>query len=91
MKKCVRITCDVPDGYHILESAKRKARYFQVEGIAYREDDEYVMVVHGEKDIVEKFIDAIHAIVIDAGSEDFVVQPHPKEEDYRGVFRVLQS
>lgn len=90
MKKCVRITFEVENG-KILESIKKKARSLDVEGIAYRSaSDEYETIVHGEKEQVEKFIDAVHAAIIEAGSEDFYVEPYLKEEDYRGVFRVLQ-
>jgi len=91
MKKCVRITFAVSDGSRVLESIKKKARSLELEGIAYHEqDDEFGIIVNGEKEIVEKFIDAVHAIIIEAGSEDFHVEPYSKQEDYRGVFRVLQ-
>jgi len=91
MKKCVRITFAVSEPDKVLESIKKKARSLELEGIAYHDQaDEYAAVVHGEKEQVEKFIDAVHAIIIEAGSEDFYVEPYPKEEDFRGVFRVLQ-
>ncbi len=91
MKKCVRISFEVADGESVLETIKRKARSLDLEGIAYhRSGDEYEAIVHGEKDSVEKFIDAVHGVILQAGSEDFHVEPHPKEEEYRGVFRVLQ-
>lgn len=91
MKKCVRITFAVSDGESTLESIKRKARSLNIEGIAYHlSGQEYEAIIHGEKEAVEKCIDALHGIVLQAGSEEFHVEPHPKEEDYRGVFRVLQ-
>lgn len=92
MKKCVRITLELSEGRDILESQiKRYARNVGVEGIAYHtQGDEYEIIVNGEKENVEKFIDKAHEAVIQAGSEEFLVEPATKEEDFRGVFRVLQ-
>lgn len=93
MKKCVKITfgLDVPEGF--LQSAIQKhARSCSLEGTAQLIMSEQVIrvVVCGEKDSVDDFLDLMHKEFSKVKINDFEIEPFLKDKDYRGVFRIIE-
>jgi acylphosphatase len=92
MKKCVRIVFTQENGFALLDATiKDVARKLDLEGTAAQvHDNEYEIIVHGEKEKVDQFIDKAIEQFIQEDVDDYHVEPFLKEEDYRGVFRVVR-
>lgn len=92
MKKCVRIIFAYKNGWDFLEEyAKKYARSLDIEGIAEKEEkNTYAIVVNGKKEAVDTFVDKLQEMFVKKGVDDYMIEPFLKEEDYRGVFRVIK-
>lgn len=97
MKKCVRIVLGQVTPMHIFWG--KLAKLFSavnVEGIVEQEDAQTISaVVYGGLDIVNGLVGDVEEFVIrhnlKNGSEiSFAVEPHFKNEDYRGIVRFVK-
>lgn len=92
MNKCLKIvlTVDVKEGF-LQSFIQHHARQFELEGTAQLiAQDKLRVVVCGEKEQVDNFIDIIHRESTTSGITDIEIEPHIKDKDYRGVFRVIE-
>lgn len=91
MNKCLRITIFGDVSVDFLTSfIQKNARLFNLEGTASLSDDrQALVVVCGDKDKVEGFLDVLHKGTAEWKPEDVEVEPFLKDKDYRGVFRII--
>lgn len=94
MKKCIKIVfgADIPEGF-LHSSVQKHARSKLLEGVAqYNADDQKIeVIVCGEKEGVDGFIDHLHKDFIKAKIDDYEIEPFLKDRDYRGVFRIIEQ
>lgn len=92
MNKCIRISVYTHLTDDFLKNAVQKhAHKLNLEGFSQQMDEnDFKIVVNGEKDHVDKFIDLLHKEFIDLDISDFEIEPFLKDRDYRGVFRIIQ-
>lgn len=92
MNKCLRITVFGTCTDDLLTSFIQKiAHTFELEGTASAIDDtQALIIVCGDKDNVDKFLDALHKGTTLWKPEDVEVEPFLKDKDYRGVFRIIR-
>jgi acylphosphatase len=92
MNKCLRITLTVEPKAAFLQNVVQKyARKFELEGLAQpMGSDKVRIIVCGEKELVDDFIDIIHKESPKADVQDIEIEPFLKDKDYRGVFRVIE-
>lgn len=98
MVKCVRVVLgnvsDIEEFYALL---KKQVVADAVEGTATPTKDNGIdIVVHGNKEQVDAFVDAVEEIAVKQSLKkkqeiSFFVEPHLKEEDYRGLFRFIKK
>jgi len=94
MQKCVKLVvrCD----HHQLGSVRAlietAAKQYDVEGTLYVQRPAHLqIVVAGEKELVDQFIDQLHHALHDgAMSVSLEIEASLKERDYRGVFRIIE-
>ncbi len=92
MNKCLKIllTLEMKEGF-LQSFIQHHARLFDLEGTAQlMGQDKLRVVVCGEKERVDNFIDVIHKESIPSGITDIEIEPYIKDKDYRGVFRVIE-
>ncbi|MBA2306536.1 acylphosphatase [Candidatus Dependentiae bacterium] len=92
MNKCLKIqlTLEMKEGF-LQSFIQHNARLFDLEGTAqFTSPDKLRVVVCGEKDLVDNFIDIIHKESLPSGITDIEIEPYIKDKDYRGVFRVIE-
>jgi len=92
MNKCVRISVfkNLDDKF-LKNSVQKHAQKLNLEGFSQQvEDDNYKIIINGNKENVDKFIDLLHKEFIDLDIQDFEIEPFLKDKDYRGVFRIIQ-
>jgi len=91
MNKCLRITIFGECSTDFLTSfIQKNARIFELEGTASLIDEKHALIiVCGEKDSVERFLDVLHKGTTQWTPEDVEVEPFLKDKDYRGVFRII--
>lgn len=93
MKKCLKITfaADVPEGF-LQSSVQKHARKFSIEGTAQiiTADNLVKVIVCGEKESVDTFLDNLHKDFSKANINDYEIEPFLKDKDYRGVFRIIE-
>ena len=92
MKKCLKITLvgQLPEGF-LYKHIQKNARSLGIEGIVQPIDDNAVrIVVCGEVEPVEEFLDLIHKESAKIEFEYIEIEPFIKTKDYRGVFRVIE-
>lgn len=91
MNKCLRITVFGECPVDLLTSfIQKNARAFDLEGTASLTDNGHVLIiVCGDKDKVESFLDVLHKGTSEWKPEDVEVEPFLKDKDYRGVFRII--
>ncbi|MCX5924879.1 MAG: acylphosphatase [Candidatus Dependentiae bacterium] len=92
MNKCLRITVFGDYTDDLLTSFVQKiAHTFELEGTASAIDEtQALIIVCGDKDKVDGFLDALHKGTTKWKPEDLEVEPFLKDKDYRGVFRVIK-
>lgn len=93
MNKCVKIIFRINgtlQGAHAF--IQKEARLYQLEGIVQIEGDdgEGSIVVCGDKQGVDTFVDLLHKGTKVCQLEDIQIEPFLKDKDYRGVFRVIE-
>jgi len=91
MNQCLMITLTVGISKGFLDNfIKKYARGLALEGVAHLISNKNVrMVVCGESDNVDKFIDLLYEKSTKYDLDDIMVESFFKEKDYRGVFRVV--
>lgn len=92
MNKCLRITIFDACTLSVLNDFVQKlAQSLGLEGTArLLNDTQHVLiVVCGNKDNVDSFLDILHKGVEGWVPEDLEIEPFLKDRDYRGVFRVI--
>jgi acylphosphatase len=91
MNKCLRITLTLELTPQAQQTIKNHARLLGVEGIMQVIDNDKVkVIVCGNIQKVDDFIDTIHRELQKNNAEVLEVEPFIKERDYRGVFRVIE-
>ena len=92
MKQCLRITFLLPSNNNFLQKlVQRQARQLELEGVAQMIDEQRVQVVAcGSKEAIEKLIDTIYQGDSKAHPENVEVEPFTKEQNFRGIFRVIE-
>lgn len=92
MNKCLKITIKVgPKQGFIQNIVLKNARKFGLEGLAQPVGEDKVrIIVCGDKEQVDSFVDIIHKESSKDKVEDIEIEPHLKDKDYRGVFRVIE-
>jgi acylphosphatase len=92
MNKCLKITLTVEPKNGFLHNVIQKyARKFGLEGLAQAlGKDKIKIIVCGERDHVDHFVDIIHKESPKENIEDIEIEPFLKDKDYRGVFRVIE-
>lgn len=91
MNKCLRITIfgDCSSDF-LVSFIQKNARLFALEGTASIIDAEHALIiVCGDKDKVEGFLDALHKGTSEWKPDQVEVEPFLKDKDYRGVFRII--
>ena len=92
MNKCVRISVftNLTDEF-LKNSVQKHAQALKLEGFSQEvEDGNFKIIVNGNKENVDKFIDLLHKDFIGLDIEDFEIEPYLKDKDYRGVFRIIK-
>lgn len=93
MNKCLKITFKgpVPEGY-LSSNVLKIARERMLEGTAQviEGGSRVRIIIHGERDDVEDFLDDLYKGTKNFIPEEIEVEPHIKDKDYRGVFRILE-
>lgn len=92
MNKCVKISIlsNLTDAF-LKNSVQKYAQDLSLEGFSQKANDQdYKIIVNGNKDNVDQFIDLLHKDLIRLDIKDFEIEPYVKDKDYRGVFRVIK-
>jgi acylphosphatase len=92
MNKCLRIVVFGALNADFLDSFVQKtARQYGLEGTGrFIEDGQALIVVCGEKDKVDEFLDMLHKGAAKWTFDDVEVEPFLRDKDYRGVFRIIE-
>lgn len=92
MNKCLKITLTLNPKEGFLQNViQQNARKFELEGIVQAlSSDKVKIIVCGEKEQVDFFVDSIHKESVQAAIKDIEIEPYIKDRDYRGVFRVIE-
>lgn len=71
---------------------QKNAQKFSLEGTAQlvANLEQVSVIVCGDKDNIDLFLDELHVYIAHHGIEDFEVEPFLKGKDYRGVFRIIE-
>lgn len=98
MKKCVRITVSsIRDPDTFLACLKKDAEMGGVEGVVeVIVPDTVEITIYGTKDGVDEFVNMVDGCLIkhNLSKRDhasLALEPHFKEEDYRGVVRFIKK
>ncbi|MCK5632304.1 acylphosphatase [bacterium] len=92
MSLCIKITCDVAkqDGF-LRKFILKLAQKIGVEGIGQVvEGNNIRIIVCGQKELVDDFIDGVHAGSSKYEIDNIALEPFIRGRDYRGVFRVIE-
>lgn len=92
MKKCLRITIVATFFVDFLQTFIQKyAREYGLEGTAqFLNENQVRIVVCGDKESVDEFVDMIHKGEKKWRAEEIMAEPFIKDKDYRGVFRIIE-
>jgi len=70
---------------------QKHARTLAIEGtVAIEEKDTIKIIICGQKEAIDKFVDALHKELAKISPKNLEIEPFIKEKDYRGVFRVIE-
>lgn len=92
MKKCLKITvmCGYSEQF-LRDFIQESARRLHLEGtLQATEPKKILILVCGEKNNVDAFLDIVHEGFGDYIPQDIHVEPFFKDKDYRGIFRILE-
>lgn len=92
MNKCLKITFSMKPKEGFLHAViQQHARSYDLEGVVQAlGPDKAKIIVCGDKEQVDLFVDALHKESAKAPINDIEIEPHVKDKDYRGVFRVIE-
>lgn len=92
MTKCIKMTFSGSAKSDFLQKGLQKyVKNLKVEGIAQVNDEGiFKIIVCGEPDTVDLFVDFIYKESVKAALHDIEVEPFLKDKDYRGVFRIIE-
>lgn len=92
MKKCVKITFNVPLKKDFLHHfIQKQARSLALEGVAQvTAPDTVKVIVYGEMDAIDDLVDLIHKEAHTYKITKIEIEPFLKDRDYRGIFRVIE-
>jgi len=92
MKKCLKISLSGIDQEVFTQTIQKSGTKLGIEGTIQIVPIEksYKIIVCGDKDDVDKFVDVLHKEAAQAGVVDVHIEPFVKVKDYRGVFRVIE-
>lgn len=98
MKKCIKVSLiNVSDVEKVFNDLKNTFVRPHFEGVAYVRDENVIeCIMHGKKEVVDEAVERIQDLLInyqlrEKSDIDCLVEPHIKDEDYRGVFRFIQN
>ncbi len=92
MNKCLKITLtiEIKEGF-LQNIIQQQARKNNLEGIVQPlGSDKVKIIVCGEKEQVDSFVDSIHREATGSAIKEIEIEPHVRDKDYRGVFRVIE-
>ncbi len=91
-KQCLQISFFVKLTKNFMKDVvQENAVKFDLEGTAQVvSENEVKIVACGKKDLMDKFIDALHTFSKKYDIENIELEPFIKTKDYRGVFRVIE-
>lgn len=91
MNKCLKISfgADIPHDF-LKNFVQKHARQLELEGTARVSATKIVVIICGNKDAVDDFLDVLHNGSKEVYLEDIEIEPFLKDRDYRGVFRVIE-
>jgi acylphosphatase len=93
MYKCVKITftASFPEGF-LHNFVQKQAKNLELEGTVQviNVNNQVRIVVCGDKDKVDAFIDLLHKGTTRYIPENIEFEAFVKDKDYRGVFRVIE-
>ncbi len=92
MNQCLRIIFTSKNKIDSLyDFVQKHAQKYDLEGIVQMVEASHIrIVVCGDRDNVESFLDTLHKSAAEKKMEKIEVEPFLKDRDYRGVFRVLE-
>lgn len=91
MKKCLKIILIAARAQQVLSMLAKQTKKFNLEGTAQLVNNEQLkVIVCGEKDEVESFLDLFHEEAGRVDAQEVQVEPFSRDKDYRGVFRVIE-
>jgi len=92
MKKCVKITFQVPLKKDFLQNVvQQNARLFGLEGVAQTQAPDAVKIIaFGEIDAIDNLVDVLHKEATTYSIHNIEIEPFLKDRDYRGIFRVIE-
>lgn len=92
MNKCLKITLFMePKEGFFKNTVQKFARQYELEGFAqYLSDKTAKIIICGEKEQVDSFVDILHKESVKANITDIEIEPFLKDKDYRGVFRIIE-
>lgn len=93
MHKCLKITfsADFPAGF-LSDVVQKTAQKLGLEGTVQivSVNNRARIVVCGDKDKVDSFLDIIHKGTAKYIPEEIEIEAFAKDKDYRGVFRIIE-
>ena len=93
MNKCLKIllNASIKEGF-LQDVIQKAAKKLNLEGTAQimPTDNKIKIIVCGDKDAVDQFLDSLHKSLSKASFDDLEIEPFLKDKDYRGVFRVIE-
>lgn len=92
MSQCLKITffLDVPKNF-LKNIVQKNARDLRLEGTAQILSEKQVkIIICGQKDLIDKFVDALHRDLAEYSMESLEIEPFIKDKDYRGAFRIIE-
>jgi acylphosphatase len=92
MKKCLKISFSGVDHETFTQTIQKHGTKLGIEGTIQTvpAQKSFKIIVCGDKDDVDKFVDVLHKETAQAGVTDVHIEPFVKAKDYRGVFRVIE-
>lgn len=92
MKKCLKIAIRMPHLGQLMGELQKKGSKLGIEGTVQfvASEQELKVIVCGDKELVDQFVDMVHKEAALAGITDINIEPFVKTKDYRGAFRVIE-
>lgn len=93
MNRSVCITISITATPEVLKNLVQKsANALKLQGTAHAVDKDSIKVMaYGSGDAIEQFIDMLYEGYKDHHPDLIEVEPFTKDQDYRGVFRIIEK